>query len=356
MNYFSREVWWYNRSMEPITTTGEAPRKITPKFFFLSLGVLVSLITSVTAFLNLAFAILDFKYPDVLNATYQYGYNSFNYNGARSYIAILVIFLPIFLVLVRYWKKTVHGSLGVIDEAIRKWMLYLIIFLSVLVAAVDLVTLVQYFVGGEITTRFIIKVIVTLFVAFCTGIYYLNEIKTTKWKKSIDILVPWAVVLVPLALVIWSFSIIGTPGQQRLWRLDDKRVSDLQNIQGQVINYWQQKQKLPATLEELANPTTYFSIPVDPEFQNGKTYTYKATGDLSFELCATFSAKMPQGWNEYKNSGVMPMYEMGSGVATDVAYPYPGYGSNQSWDHDAGEKCFTRTIDKDLYPPYPKPL
>ena len=44
----------------------------------------------------------------------------------------------------------------------------------------------------------------------------------------------------------------------------------------------------------------------------------------------------------------------GRDVATS-SYPYPG-GVNESWDHQAGRTCFERTIDKDIYPPYPKPL
>lgn len=350
------ETSWYTIIMEPTNMNGEVSRKMTPKFFFLSLGVLVSLITSVTAFLNLAFETLDFKFPDVLNATYQYGYSTYTYDSARQYIAILVIFLPVFFVLARLWKKAVQKGLGSIDDAIRKWMTYFIIFLSVLVTAIDLVTLVRYFVGGEITTRFLLKVGITLLTALLIGVYYVLEIHGTTWKKTAQMIIPWFSGVCGLALVILSFAVIGTPNEQRLWRLDDKRVQDLQSIQQQVITYWQQKQKLPEKLSDLVNPTAYYTLPVDPEFEKGKAYEYTPTGALSFTLCADFSAKMPKGWQEYRGGGVMPMYETGSATDVAISYPYPGYGTNQSWDHEVGKKCFDRTIDKDLYPPYPKPL
>src|SRR3989344_6543526 len=147
------------------TPQPQMAQKLTPKFFFLSLGVIVTLITSVTAFLNLAFETLNFKFPDVLNATYQSGYFSYNYESARMAMATLIIFFPIFLILMRHWKHTVKGGLGKIDEAIRKWMIYLVLFLAAIVIAVDLVTLVKYFVSGEITTRFILKVAVALGIA-----------------------------------------------------------------------------------------------------------------------------------------------------------------------------------------------
>ena len=39
-----------------------------------------------------------------------------------------------------------------------------------------------------------------------------------------------------------------------------------------------------------------------------------------------------------------------------TTYPYGGAGTNESWDHSEGRTCFSRTIDKDIYPPYPKAL
>ena len=338
--------------------------KMSPKFFFLSLGVLVTLVTTVVSFLNLAFATLDFKFPDALNGVYQYGYNTFNYDGARMAIATLIIFFPIFLVLMKYWRKTIREGLRASDEVIRKWMLYLVLFLAAIVIAVDLVTLVRYFVAGEVTTRFILKVLIALLVAAFVGVHYILELRNKQKVFGMNVGL-WSTIkssVWVLLLLIWAFYVIGTPGQQRLWRLDDRRVSDLQSIQWQVINYWQQKQALPDKIDVLSSPLSGFSLPVDPEFTSGKTYEYTKTGDLSFELCATFSATMPKGWVEYgKGGGIMPYPMMeggsGSGVATDVSYPYPGpRGVNDSWDHDAGRKCFSRTIDKDLYPPYPKPL
>ena len=114
------------------------------------------------------------------------------------------------------------------------------------------------------------------------------------------------------------------------------------------------KQKAPATISAQSVQTTcslylYRCLPVEPEFEKGKTYEYNVTGPLTFELCATFSAPMPKGWQEY--GGVAPMYRYDS---HEGSYPYPGSGVNESWDHQAGRTCFSRTIDKDMYPPYPK--
>ncbi len=328
-------------------------------FFFLSLGLLITLITSVVSFLNLIFSTLDKRFPDVLNATYQYGYFTHDYESIRMALATLIIFFPIFIIISYFWQKYKKTGLKHGDEVIRKWLVYIILFLSALVLAIDLVTLVRYFVSGEITTRFILKVLSVLLVASLSGAYYIFEIREKERVFGLRIGL-WTVVkssVLVLALIIWSFTVIGTPGQQRVWRLDDRRVQDLQNIQWQVINYWQQKKKLPTKLSDLANPLSGYSLPIDPEFEKGNVYEYSVKGDLEFELCATFSKPMPKGWKEYGRGGKLmrsALYYYGyEGMdAPAASYPFPGGGINESWDHDAGRTCFERTIDKDLYPPF----
>lgn len=327
--------------------------KLTPKFFFLSLGSLVTLIASVVAFLNLVFGALNKKFPDVLNATYQYGYSSWNYEGIRSALATLIIVFPVFLLLSYFWTKASNKNLGSVDTIIRKWMVYLILFLSGIVIVVDLVTLVKYFVAGEITNRFLLKVGVTLVVAALSGAYYLLHMKAEKTSKMVNGLFSIVASVLVLAAIVWSFGVIGSPKEQRAWRLDDRRVQDLQSIQWQVISHWQQKESLPMNLSELANPLSGFMVPVDPEFEKGLTYEYNRTGDMSFELCATFSAVMPHGWQDYGNGGgVTPLFYGERDVAVS-SRPYPGIGGD-SWLHDQGRKCFERTIDRDMYPPFPK--
>lgn len=328
--------------------------KLTPKFFFLSLGVIITLIASVSAFLSLVFETLNNKFPDALNAVYQYGYNSYNFESARASMATLIILFPVFLVLSHFWNKEGKKNLGKIDEVIKKWMVYLILFLSGIVSIVDLVTLVRYFVSGEITTRFILKVVITLAIAIGVGVYYIFVLKgrSKVWGINAHVYPAVKSSILVVALIVWSFSVIGTPKEQRAWRLDDKRVQDLQSIQWQVINFWQQKEKLPGDLKELSNPISGFMLPIDPEFEKGKTYDYRPINNLTFELCAEFSADMPKGWQEYGGGkGIIPMM----GYAEDVAVSYPSFGGiNESWDHSVGEKCFERTIDPDIYPPFEK--
>ena len=324
-------------------------------FFFLCLGVLITLITSVVSFLNLVFETLNKRFPDVLNSSYQYGYSTYEYESIRMALATLIIFFPIFIIISYFWNKFTDKGLSHIDETVRKWLIYIILFLSSLVIVVDLVTLVRYFISGEITSRFILKVAVALVVAVLVGFYYIFTLRENGISPSkIGMIFGVVGVVLVLGSVIYSFTIMGSPAKQRLLRLDDRRVSDLQNIQYQVINFWQQKEKLPEELSVLANPLTGYSLPVPPEFEKGEKYEYNVLGPLKFELCATFAEPIPKGWREY-GGGAMPMYDVAYTKSYPELYPYPGGGTNESWDHQAGRTCFERTMDKDIYPPFPKP-
>lgn len=325
----------------------EPNKKLTPHFFFLSIGVLITLVASVSSFLNLAFSTLDHVFPDVLTARYQTGYSSYSFDGMRSALAILIIVFPVFLVLSRLWLRAQKGERSHWDQVLRKWVLYLILFLASVTVVVDLVTLVRYFVSGEITVRFLLKVALTLVVAILAGWHYVRQLRgtydwTTKWvvMKSCALVV---------ALVVWSFTVMGSPMSQRDLRLDQRRLDDLQSLQWQIITFWQQKQKLPQSLDELSNPLSGFVIPKDPEFEQGRAYEYVSKSSKTFEMCATFSLPIPEGWVENGGGGgVMPMRD----VAVS-SMPYGGSGGD-SWKHDVGRTCFERTIDPDLYPPFPK--
>ena len=346
----------YNDIILSMETQANITRpKFNAGFFFVSLGVLITLITSVVSLLHLVFETLNKRFPDVLNSSYAYGYSTYEYEGIRTALSVLIIFFPIYLLLSYFWNKLYMKHAAVWDELFRKWVMYIVLFLSSIVVAVDLVTLVRYFISGEITIRFVLKVVSTLIIAGLVGLYYVSVLKekdNSAKKFSSGVILSILGALIVMFSIAYSFAILGSPMKQRQLRLDERRLGDLQNLQYQVINYWQQKEKLPATLQEMADPISSYNLPVDPEFEKGKQYEYALKGPLSFELCATFSQPMPKGWREYGSGPVMPYY--GRDVAVSMPYPAGG-GINESWDHGAGRTCFERKIDKDLYPPYPKP-
>jgi len=106
-------------------------------------------------------------------------------------------------------------------------------------------------------------------------------------KVSVGHILIAAFSCVVLATIIGGIVIIGTPAEQRLIALDKKRVSDLNQIARKVRDHQAKNGILPASLSDI--PNEWVSHAADPE--TGEPYTYRVTGERSFQLCAVFARK-----------------------------------------------------------------
>ncbi|HYF13330.1 MAG TPA: DUF5671 domain-containing protein [Candidatus Paceibacterota bacterium] len=315
--------------------------KTTPKDFFLWAGAMIMLYGSAIAFITLLFNYINYAFPDALNY-----YWSDPYQGSMSFqIATITVMFPVFLLLMRVIRREIARDSSRGEIWIRRWALYLTLFIAGLTIVGDLITLLYYFLSGQdITVRFLLKVLVVLLVAGGLFMHFLADLwgywtKYPNKARSIG----WGVGALILATIIAGFFIIGTPWEARQSRIDGRKVSDLQQIQSQVVHFYQQKQRLPATLDELNDPLSYFMVPVDPE--TGQPYEYRATGSLAFELCAEF--------NKENQSRVINGRAFPARPIENVPAPLGGQVDN--WSHSAGRHCYNRTIDPELYPPFQKP-
>jgi hypothetical protein len=307
--------------------------KVTPKDFFLWAGAMVAAYGSVIAFITLLFQYINHAYPDPLS----YGYEVFTtpYSGPMRFaMASLIVLVPVAVLLMRLIRRDIAKERSKADLWVRRWALVLTIFVAGAAVVGDLITLVNYFLGGDLTTRFLLKVIVLLLVAGAAFMHFFADLRGY-WMKHMDRarMVAWGVAAVVVLTILAGFVIMGSPAQVRLYRFDEQKVSDLQTIQWEIVNYWQQKQMLPNTFAELEDPLKGWTAPQDPQ---GQVYRYEKTGDMSFKICATFNAAS----SEARGSETMPVR---------------AYGTLEgNFDHDAGEVCFDRTIDPERYPPYTK--
>ncbi|MBU6310370.1 hypothetical protein KGO06_00345 [Patescibacteria group bacterium] len=293
--------------------------KVGPKDFFLWLGAIVALYTSVFAFLTLAFEYVNTAFPDALSYSYD------PYSGAIKFaIATLIVAFPLFLVLMRLIRMDIARTPEKSDLWVRRWALYLTIFIAGATIAIDLVTLVYYFLDGEITTRFVLKVLVVLLVASAGLMHFLSDI----WGYWVEyparaMYVGWAVAVLIVGTVVSGFLIIGSPMDARLYKMDEQKVYDLQSIQGQILYHYQSTGVLPEALAELSSPLSGYSVPISAD---GTLYEYRIGDADSFELCAMFNK------------------------ASRTSASMPVRGANDFWEHGEGLECFARTIDHDLYP------
>ncbi|MCU0660663.1 MAG: DUF5671 domain-containing protein [Candidatus Pacebacteria bacterium] len=318
-------------------TTSHTPHS-SVRDFFLHLGSAIALYASTISLLNLLFAVINARFPDIL----AYGVDS-SAELLRVAIATLVILFPLYLIFMYVLNTDLAKHAEKRDSSVRKWLTYITLFLTGSAIVVDLVVLINRFLGGEVTERFIWKVLAVLVVASSVFVYYFLDIKNywqTHRIRSRSVAIG-AVVFVLVSILV-AFGVVGSPKMQRLQRIDSQKVSDLQSIQWQIINYWQQKGKLPQELSLLVDPLSGFVLPKDPETHLGKMYTYAVIDKQTFQICADFNLQTPKIASMNSPEGG----PMGATVPDTLYYP----SGNENWEHDAGVFCYKRIIDPDLYP------
>lgn len=315
--------------------------KITPKDFFLWAGAMVTFYWSVIAYIFLTFDYINYAFPNPLAF-----YPSDPYQSGISYeMASIIVLLPLYLFLMRFIRRDIARDPSREDIWVRRWALILTLFVAGVAVTVDLIVLLTTFLNGEaLTTAFLLKVLVIFLVAGAVFLHFIADLRGY-WtaNPSRKQMVVIGVAVLAVVTIISGFFIVGTPAAARLARFDAQKVNDLQNIQYQVIYFYQAKQKLPGAMSDLNNSLSYDPVPVDP--QTGASYIYQPGEGLSFKLCADFNAE--------SRAIQFPSPEMRAAPPIPVGFK-GGIASQDNWQHGAGEVCFERIIDPAFYPPLSK--
>jgi hypothetical protein len=124
------------------------------------------------------------------------------------------------------------------------------------------------------------------------------------------VILGFAIAIVVAAIIV-ALIIVGSPGHERMRRLDERRLRDLVGMTRAVNLYWTKNNKLPASLEELFNRPGTDVESRDP--LTGQHYFYGVVGWKTYELCADF-----QHESREENSD--------------------GFG--RFWSHGVGRRCF----------------
>lgn len=308
--------------------------KTTPKDFFLWAGAMVTFYWSVIATILLMFNYIDYTFPNVLAYLPADPYQS----GISNEMASIIVLLPLYMLLMRLIRSDAVRDPSRNEIWVRRWAIILTLFVAGVAIAVDLITLLTTFLSGEeLTIAFLLKVLIILFVAAGVFMHFIADLKGY-WdmfplrKRAVSI----GVAVLAAATIGAGFFIVGTPAEARLSRFDAQKVSDLQNIQSQIIGFYQAKQKLPGVITDLNNSLAYGPLPTDP--QSGEPYEYQPGEGLSFKLCAAFNVA---------SRGNQIMY-----AEPMRAMPINGkMAPADNWQHGAGNVCFDRIIDPSFYPP-----
>ncbi len=151
--------------------------KTPPKDFFLHLLSILALYFSAISFLVLIFQYINIWLPDQLNQV-SYEWQHYEYlRQIRWSLASLLVVFPTYLLSGWYLAKRYKLDPSKKQLRIRRWLIYFTLFVAVLIIIGDLVSLIYNFLGGELTGRFVLKVLAVFFVAASIFVHYFWQIK-----------------------------------------------------------------------------------------------------------------------------------------------------------------------------------
>lgn len=289
---------------------------------FLYLALFTTLYISAISLGSLFYQFIDRAFPDAATRDVVVDQVS----SVRWFVSCLIIAFPVFVVLSRAMYRAIRRDPEKRTSKIRKWLTYLTLFVAAGVLLGDLITVLFYLLSGELTTRFVLKVLTVGGIAGAVFGYYLWDLRQAdvdpeRWATRHAGVRAFAglVSVLVAAAIIAGLALAGSPGNARLARLDDRRTQDLALIAVAIDDYWSQRQELPPDLEQLSRERSVRIRSVrDPE--SGAPYEYRVTGEQSYELCATFDREDES--------------------PEDLHLRRPVAAGERFWSHGAGRACF----------------
>ena len=157
-------------------------QKTSPKDIFLHLLAIVALYVSAGSFMALIFQYINVLLPDPIASDYYRLQSS--YSIIRWSISSLIIIFPVYIITSWILNKSYAATPSKRNLRIRKWLIYFTLFVAALIVIGDLVTLIFNLLEGEITARFLLKVVTVLFVAGSVFGYYFADLSLSLHSKE----------------------------------------------------------------------------------------------------------------------------------------------------------------------------
>jgi hypothetical protein len=121
------------------------------------------------------------------------------------------------------------------------------------------------------------------------------------------------------AAIVAGLLTIGSPGDVRVQKLDERRIEDLQQLQFAIKSYWDNYSALPSSLDELHSERRVAVRLADPA--TSEPYVYIVADTNTYQLCATFQGEGTSRWGQQAGIG-------------------------DFWWHPAGSHCFEFNVRK----------
>ncbi len=152
----------------------------SPRMFFLNVNFFIILYIFTYNIIAIAFTLLDYYLPDGLGKTGGFFYKSQSIQVAtRDNLAVLLVLAPIIYFIHRIITKTT-SYIQHPPSLIRLILIYLTLSFFALIVLVTICSSVYFFLSGELSLRFIIKLLILATISFLLYHYFKQDLNQDK--------------------------------------------------------------------------------------------------------------------------------------------------------------------------------
>ena len=292
---------------DPQTThpEGQTLYTVLAAFFWITLYTCLSSIWSIM------YSLIDLKYPDVIGAATNYSGGLTNvgvvYDTFAFPLAMIVVSAISAALLAFFLNYKLQKNNHLRSERLYTFIRFLVYIGGAVMIFFGFVYVVYSYLYGNLPMAVLLKALVALVIVGTVALYfYLVENKYTG-ENILNKIFAGLLIVVTFLTLYSSFSIIGTPAQARMYRLDSITLQNLQNVKQEIDNQDQSFGNKLKSLNDLTNDYVKNSV-------RTTAMTYSTT-DTEYTLCADFNSDIPETIN-------IP-------------------NRDTTWDYHAGNSCFT---------------
>jgi hypothetical protein len=138
---------------------------------FFHLLVFTALYASAISVILLFFTYIEFAFPDPVKRASNYAIEG-ALSEIRASLATLIVSYPLFLLVWWFLLREVRTVPEKAKSGVRRWLSFLLLFVGAVAIMADMITVVFYLVEGDLTVRFLLKVIVLFVITGALFIYF----------------------------------------------------------------------------------------------------------------------------------------------------------------------------------------
>ncbi len=120
--------------------------------------------------ISLFFTYIEFAIPDPARRTPTYALEA-ALSSIRMSLATLIVSYPLFLLVWSFLLREVRRSPEKATSGVRRWLSFLSLFVGAVTILADVITVVYYLVEGDLTVRFLLKVLVLFVITGALFVY-----------------------------------------------------------------------------------------------------------------------------------------------------------------------------------------